>query len=73
MLTSKLSIIILIVPQATQFHQQSKESFIMKLCVKALGVPTITYEVAVQTRLLRKLGEPVTLFGEREMERHGGC
>ena len=38
----------------------------MKLCVKALGVPTITYEVAVQTRLLRKLGEPITLFGERD-------
>ena len=64
--TPRLSIIILIVPQATQFHQQSKESFIMKLCVKALGVPTITYEVAVQTHLLRKLGEPITLFGERD-------
>ena len=38
----------------------------MKLCVKALGVPTIAYEVAVQTRLLRKLGEPITLFGERD-------
>ena len=42
----------------------------MKLCVKALGVPTITYDMAVQTCLLRKLGEPIILFGEKEMERH---
>ena len=43
----------------------------MKLCVKALGVPTITYEAAVQTRLLRKLGEPITLFGERWKDMRG--
>nr|POF20291.1 u4/u6 small nuclear ribonucleoprotein prp4-like protein [Quercus suber] len=67
--TPRLSIFILTVPQAAQFHQQSKESFIMKLCVKALGVPTITYDMAVQTRPLCKLGEPIILFGEKEMER----
>ena len=42
----------------------------MKLCVKALGVPTITYDMAVQTHLLRKFGEPIILFREKEMERH---
>ena len=60
--TPRLAIFMLTVPHA--------ESFIMKLCVKALGVPTITYDMAVQTRLLHKLGEPIILFGEKEMEWH---
>ena len=69
--------------QATPFHQQRKEirlvrewqekliqGLMMKSCVKALAVPSITYDMVVQTCLLRKLGEPVTLFREKEIERH---
>lgn len=42
----------------------------MKSCVKALAVPTITYDMVVKTCLLHKLGEPVTLFREKAIEGH---
>jgi U4/U6 small nuclear ribonucleoprotein PRP4 len=42
------------------------QEFMMKKRAAALAVPT--NDMAVRTRL-RRLGEPITLFGEREMER----
>uniref|UniRef100_A0A2N9IJB3 Pre-mRNA processing factor 4 (PRP4)-like domain-containing protein n=1 Tax=Fagus sylvatica TaxID=28930 RepID=A0A2N9IJB3_FAGSY len=42
------------------------QELLMKRRAKALAVPT--NDMAVRTRL-RRLGEPITLFGEREMER----
>ncbi|KAF5756766.1 putative transcription factor WD40-like family [Helianthus annuus] len=46
--------------------EKAKQDFLMKQRAAALAVPT--NDKAVRSRL-RRLGEPVTLFGEREMER----
>ncbi|KAI3802756.1 hypothetical protein L1987_30899 [Smallanthus sonchifolius] len=47
-------------------QEKAKQDFLMKQRAAALAVPT--NDKAVRSRL-RRLGEPVTLFGEREMER----
>lgn len=47
-------------------QQKAMRDFMMKRRAAALAVPT--NDMAVRTRL-RRLGEPITLFGEREMER----
>ncbi|CAK7342686.1 unnamed protein product [Dovyalis caffra] len=47
-------------------QQKAMQDFMMKKRAAALAVPT--NDMAVRTRL-RRLGEPITLFGEREMER----
>ncbi|KAH8506627.1 hypothetical protein H0E87_013434 [Populus deltoides] len=47
-------------------QQKAMQEFMMKKRAAALAVPT--NDMAVRTRL-RRLGEPITLFGEREMER----
>lgn len=47
-------------------QEKAIQELMMKRRAKALAVPT--NDMAVRTRL-RKLGEPMTLFGEREMER----
>ncbi|XP_041024495.1 U4/U6 small nuclear ribonucleoprotein PRP4-like protein [Juglans microcarpa x Juglans regia] len=47
-------------------QEKAIQELLMKRRAKALAVPT--NDMAVRTRL-RKLGEPMTLFGEREMER----
>lgn len=47
-------------------QEKAKQDFLMKQRAAALAVPT--NDMAVRSRL-RKLGEPITLFGEREMER----
>lgn len=47
-------------------QEKAKQDFLMKKRAAALAVPT--NDNAVRSRL-RRLGEPVTLFGEREMER----
>ncbi|PWA98026.1 hypothetical protein CTI12_AA023480 [Artemisia annua] len=49
-------------------QEKVKLDFLMKQRAAALAVPT--NDKAVRSRL-RRLGEPVTLFGEREMERRG--
>ncbi|XP_076943798.1 uncharacterized protein LOC143614174 [Bidens hawaiensis] len=46
--------------------EKAKQEFLMKQRAAALAVPT--NDKAVRSRL-RRLNEPVTLFGEREMER----
>lgn len=47
-------------------HEKAMQELLMKRRAAALGVPT--NDKAVRARL-RRLGEPMTLFGEREMER----
>ncbi|CAL1372379.1 unnamed protein product [Linum trigynum] len=47
-------------------QQKAIQELMMKRRANALAVPT--NDMAVRTRL-RRLGEPITLFGEREMER----
>lgn len=47
-------------------QEKAKQELLMKRRASALAVPT--NDLAVRTRL-RRLGEPITLFGEREMER----
>lgn len=47
-------------------QEKAMQDLMMKRRAKALAVPT--NDMAVRTRL-RRLGEPITLFGEREMER----
>ncbi|KAB5551745.1 hypothetical protein DKX38_009056 [Salix brachista] len=47
-------------------QQKAMQEFMMKKRAAALAVPT--NDMSVRTRL-RRLGEPITLFGEREMER----
>ena len=53
-----------------EWQEKLIQGLMMKSCVKALAVPTITYDMVVQTCLLRKLGEPVTLFREKAIEGH---
>ena len=52
--------------QFRERQEKAKQEFLMKRRASALAVPT--NDMAVRTRL-RRLGEPITLFGEREMER----
>lgn len=47
-------------------QERAMQEFLMKRRAAALAVPT--NDMAVRARL-RRLGEPITLFGEREMER----
>ncbi|CAK9175265.1 unnamed protein product [Ilex paraguariensis] len=47
-------------------QEKAMQEFLMKRRAAALAVPT--NDMAVRARL-RRLGEPITLFGEREMER----
>ncbi|XWS68303.1 hypothetical protein CRYUN_Cryun04dG0079000 [Craigia yunnanensis] len=47
-------------------QEKAMQELMMKRRAAALAVPT--NDMAVRTRL-RRLGEPITLFGEREMER----
>ncbi|XVF01582.1 hypothetical protein REPUB_Repub04eG0101100 [Reevesia pubescens] len=47
-------------------QEKAMQELLMKRRAAALAVPT--NDMAVRTRL-RRLGEPITLFGEREMER----
>lgn len=47
-------------------QQKAMQEFLMKRRAAALAVPT--NDMSVRARL-RRLGEPITLFGEREMER----
>ncbi|XP_039036851.1 U4/U6 small nuclear ribonucleoprotein PRP4-like protein isoform X3 [Hibiscus syriacus] len=47
-------------------QEKAMQDLLMKRRAAALAVPT--NDMAVRTRL-RRLGEPITLFGEREMER----
>ncbi|KAK8960810.1 U4/U6 small nuclear ribonucleoprotein PRP4-like protein [Platanthera guangdongensis] len=51
---------------ARERHEKAVQELLTKRRAFAMAVPT--NDVAVRTRL-RRLGEPVTLFGEREMER----
>ncbi|PKA52556.1 U4/U6 small nuclear ribonucleoprotein PRP4-like protein [Apostasia shenzhenica] len=51
---------------ARERHEKAVQELLMKRRAFAMAVPT--NDVAVRARL-RRLGEPVTLFGEREMER----
>ncbi|KAL9663435.1 hypothetical protein QQ045_018821 [Rhodiola kirilowii] len=52
--------------QAKERQEKIRQDFLMKRRAAALAVPT--NDKAVRDRL-RRLGEPITLFGEREMER----
>lgn len=52
--------------QAKERHEKAVHDLLMKRRAFALAVPT--NDSAVRARL-RRLGEPITLFGEREMER----
>ncbi|XP_074276791.1 U4/U6 small nuclear ribonucleoprotein PRP4-like protein [Silene latifolia] len=52
--------------QVRERQEKAMRDFMMKRRAAALAVPT--NDMAVRTRL-RRLGEPITLFGEREMER----
>ena len=52
--------------QFRERQEKAKQELLMKRRASALAVPT--NDMAVRTRL-RRLGEPITLFGEREMER----
>lgn len=52
--------------QAKERQEKIRHDFLMKRRAAALAVPT--NDKAVRDRL-RRLGEPITLFGEREMER----
>lgn len=54
-----------------EWQEKSIQGLMMKSCVKALVMPTITYDMVVQTCLLHKLGEPVTLFREKEIDMRG--
>ncbi|GLT92869.1 hypothetical protein SLE2022_106810 [Rubroshorea leprosula] len=47
-------------------QEKARQELLMKRRASALAVPT--NDMAVRARL-RRLGEPITLFGEREMER----
>lgn len=51
---------------ARERHEKAVQELLTKRRAFAMAVPT--NDAAVRTRL-RRLGEPVTLFGEREMER----
>lgn len=51
---------------AQERQEKAVQDFLMKRRAQAMAVPT--NDLSVCSRL-RKLGEPVTLFGEREMER----
>lgn len=51
---------------ARERHEKAVQDLLMKRRAFAMAVPT--NDVSVRARL-RRLGEPVTLFGEREMER----
>lgn len=51
---------------ARERQEKAKQDFLMKRRAMALAVPT--NDMAVRARL-RRLGEPITFFGEREMER----
>uniref|UniRef100_A0A5B7BDU9 Putative U4/U6 small nuclear ribonucleoprotein PRP4-like protein n=1 Tax=Davidia involucrata TaxID=16924 RepID=A0A5B7BDU9_DAVIN len=51
---------------AKERQEKAMQEFMMKRRAAALAVPT--NDMAVRARL-RRLGEPITLFGEREMER----
>ncbi|KAL6175085.1 hypothetical protein ACLB2K_051728 [Fragaria x ananassa] len=53
--------------QLQERHERAKQELLRKRRASALAVPT--NDNAVRARL-RRLGEPMTLFGEREMERH---
>ncbi|GMP86624.1 hypothetical protein CsSME_00039332 [Camellia sinensis var. sinensis] len=52
--------------QVRERQEKAMQELLMKRRAAALAVPT--NDMAVRTRL-RRLGEPITLFGEREMER----
>lgn len=52
--------------QVRERQEKAMQEFLMKRRASALAVPT--NDMAVRARL-RRLGEPITLFGEREMER----
>ncbi|KAK9156141.1 hypothetical protein Sjap_003621 [Stephania japonica] len=52
--------------QVRERQEKAKQDLLMKRRAVALAVPT--NDSAVRARL-RRLGEPVTMFGEREMER----
>jgi len=52
--------------QVRERQEKAMRDLMMKRRAAALAVPT--NDMAVRTRL-RRLGEPITLFGEREMER----
>ncbi|KAL6222785.1 hypothetical protein ACLB2K_006175 [Fragaria x ananassa] len=52
--------------QLQELHERAKKELLRKRRASALAVPT--NDNAVRARL-RRLGEPMTLFGEREMER----
>ncbi|XP_056692748.1 U4/U6 small nuclear ribonucleoprotein PRP4-like protein isoform X1 [Spinacia oleracea] len=52
--------------QVRERQEKAMREFMMKRRAAALAVPT--NDMSVRTRL-RRLGEPITLFGEREMER----
>ncbi|KAL6123476.1 hypothetical protein ACLB2K_075998 [Fragaria x ananassa] len=52
--------------QLQERHERAKQELLRKRRASALAVPT--NDNAVRARL-RRLGEPMTLFGEREMER----
>lgn len=51
---------------ARERHEKSVQDHLLKRQAFAMAVPT--NDVSVRARL-RRLGEPITLFGEREMER----
>ncbi|XP_057982689.1 U4/U6 small nuclear ribonucleoprotein PRP4-like protein isoform X2 [Malania oleifera] len=52
--------------QVRERQEKAMQDLLMKRRASALAVPT--NDMAVRARL-RRLGEPITLFGEREMER----
>lgn len=52
--------------QAKERQEKAIQELLLKRRAFAMAVPT--NDAAVRTRL-RRLGEPITLFGEREMER----
>lgn len=52
--------------QVRERQEKAMQELLMKRRASALAVPT--NDMAVRARL-RRLGEPITLFGEREMER----
>jgi hypothetical protein len=61
-------------PEASRKEQAAQERLIQELelkqKMKAVVVPTDDKRVRA---MLRQLGEPVTLFGERELERRERC
>ncbi|KAL8154323.1 LOW QUALITY PROTEIN: hypothetical protein V2J09_012083, partial [Rumex salicifolius] len=52
--------------QVRERHEKAMQDFMLKRRAAALAVPT--NDMSVRARL-RRLGEPITLFGEKEMER----